>query len=549
MGRKGMLTLSDLYQFFVNQNKTVKFSAADEDRKIIVQVDGTVNFAKTDNKKGLLPVTLQSCHIGDNLNRSRIEEKVMKNALSSFQNRPILGFIHDVDGQPEFYGHNMYIDDEGELVYEEHMVGVIPESCNARLEFDSEKNKTYVVVNGYVYEEYSKAAEILRREGECAVSVELDIDQLSYDAADKILVIEAFTFNGVTILGKDDDGNDVKPGMVGANIKIADFSKENNSLVEQIKSLNEKLDRFNKNFEKGGNPVGMNEKFQELLEKYGKTVEDITFEYEGLTDEELESAFASAFETQESEDEPAESEQFVEEGEDPDGEGEPEGEDEDPEEPEIPEEDESEEEGNFAKASITYEGNVHEFSISLNDKIAALYTLVNDTYADEDCTWYDVVVYEEEKSVTMIGYCGRAFRQSYKVKKDVYTLVGDRVEVFAKWLTQDEINKLDSMKSEYSEMSEKLSHYEDEPKKMEILNSEDYSLIADNEEFVKLCEQSEHFNMSVEEVAAKADSILTEAAKHKSFSLNNEQKKDIVKPLPQLKRKSKRFGSLFDGII
>ena len=36
-------------------------------------------------------------------------------------------------------------------------------------------------------------------------------------------------------------------------------------------------------------------KFEELLKKYNKTVEDITFEYEGLSDEELEEVFSTTF--------------------------------------------------------------------------------------------------------------------------------------------------------------------------------------------------------------------------------------------------------------
>ena len=36
-------------------------------------------------------------------------------------------------------------------------------------------------------------------------------------------------------------------------------------------------------------------KFEELLAKYGKTVEEVTFEIEGLSDEELEAKFAEVF--------------------------------------------------------------------------------------------------------------------------------------------------------------------------------------------------------------------------------------------------------------
>ena len=63
--------------------------------------------------------------------------------------------------------------------------------------------------------------------------------------------------------------------------------------------LNELEARFsiNSNFNdsmKGGNEESMN-KFEMLLEKYNKTAEDVTFEYENLSDEELEAAFEKAF--------------------------------------------------------------------------------------------------------------------------------------------------------------------------------------------------------------------------------------------------------------
>lgn len=554
MERKRLLSLNDLYNFFLTQNKTVNFSAAEDGSDIVVQIGGTINFQKTDKKKGLMPVTLQACHTDINNNNSRIDEKVMKDALQSFQNRPILGYIHDVDGVPEFYGHNMYLGEDGDLVYEEFPVGTIPESCKARLEYDSTKNKTYVIVDGYIYEEYSKAAEILRREGECSVSVELDIDQLSYDAENQVLVIDAFTFSGVTILGKDEDGYPVAPGMSGANIKIADFSRENNSMIKLMSELKDSLDRIynaantGETSEKGGNH---NVKFEELLEQYGITAEDVTFEYDGLSDEELEAVFAEHF-TQPEEDPAgaAEPEAAEEDGaadnEDETGD---EGEDEVEKEFESAEDEtiEHPEDSESVHMSVSYKDKTTVFSVSLKDKLTALYQLVNDTYAD-DCTWYDVDVYEETHHVIMVDMAsGRGYKQSYKVKKDVYTLVGDRVEVFAQWLTADQISALDRMKSEYAEATEKLNHYEEEPKKMEILSSDDYSLIADNEAFVNLMKPENHFSLSIDEVTQKADAILTEAAKKRQFSVENHNQG--VKPFATSSKKEKRFGSLFDGII
>ena len=124
---------------------------------------GNVKFDEAyDSKAGLTPVHLMSSHIGENLNGSYIDEATMRVAMSSFQNRPILAFVHEVDGQLEFYTHNMHEDEDGNVVYDEKPVGVIPESCNAQLVYHEDLNKTYLEVDGYLYDEYSPAVSILK---------------------------------------------------------------------------------------------------------------------------------------------------------------------------------------------------------------------------------------------------------------------------------------------------------------------------------------------------------------------------------------------------
>lgn len=207
MHNKRLLTIDDLYNYYVSQGKNYHFDSTMEQTNLIVQVPSTMKFKKSEKDiEGLCPVTLWSCNIGKNLNHTAISEKSMKAALPSFANRPILGYIHEVDGEPEFYTHNMHIDENDEVVYDEIPVGIIPESGNPHLELNEDNGLTYVVVNGYVFEDYTKAADILRRRGESAVSVELSIRELSYDASEKIMNIEDFWFSGVTILGFDEDG-------------------------------------------------------------------------------------------------------------------------------------------------------------------------------------------------------------------------------------------------------------------------------------------------------------------------------------------------------
>ena len=179
------------------------------------------------------------------------------------------------------------------------------------------------------------------------------------------------------------------------------------------------------------------DKFNELLEKYGVTAEEITFEYADLSDEELEAKFEEVFSASNDPD-PEDGDQEIDssEGDADEGNGEEE----------------------FAVRYTVEAGDVRrEFSVSLQEKLQAISDLVNEVYADDE-TWYAVEVYDDDKYVIMIDwYSNKAYRQSYKVRKDVYSLTGERVEVFARWLTTDEIGKLDEMKASYAEISDKLS--------------------------------------------------------------------------------------------
>jgi len=554
---KRLLTLNDLYNYYSSTKKSTHFSASEDNENIVVQINGKLKFKKSEkDTEGLREVYLQACHIDENINGSNIKKSVMTAALPSFSNRPILGYIHIVDGQPEFYGHNMHIDDDGNVVYDEVPIGVIPESCDAKLVYDKDKDKTYVEVKGYIFEEYSKAAEILEREQECSVSVELSIRELSYDAKNKYLDIEDFFFSGVTILGKNDEGEIVRPGMSGSNIKLADFSKENNSmfsennkLIEVLEKLNTTLSGFsniNSKLEEGGNE-SVN-KFEELLAKYGKTVDDVTFEYENLSDEELEAKFAEVFREDDTDGEGADPEPASEggEGADESDKTDDENDDTDNNDGDNNDEGEATPEEYSLKCSVTYGETIKEFSISLSEKINAISTLVNETY-ESDGTWYYVDVFDEEKYVIMQDcWSGRAFKQSYKVKKDSYTLSGDRVEVYSIFVTEDERKALDDMRANYSAISEKLAKYEAEPAKMEVINSESYAKIAETKEFAEL--RDNHFDLSVEEVSAKADEILLAYAKGGSLNFSAEPEKKKVSttrlPIQTNANKKSRYGSL-----
>lgn len=568
MAKKRLLYIEDLYDFYSNKYKrSTKFSAEKTGEPLVVQVHGRVNFDESDkNKDGLLPVHLQSCHTDLNVNGSNIESSVMEAALPSFSNRPILGYIHKVttdenpEGQWEFYSHNMHEDENGDVVYDEYPIGIIPESCNAQLVYDEEKKKTYCEVDGYIFEEYSKAAEILQREEECSVSVELSIRELSYDAKQKFLNIEDFWFSGVTILGKTPQGNEVKPGMTGSNIKLADFSSKNNSLFEDYESKMVELQARIENLEtacfnkeqsssvrtlskEGGNKESMT-KFEELLAKYNKTVEDVTFDYSELSDEELEAKFAEVFGEDNNTDGDNSGDNTANEpSNDNEGDGES------TTEPEGTTDGDNEGEGqNFENMTKTFE-------ISHDDIRYALYNLLS-SYEDADNEWYYITGVYDSYFVYESWDGGKIYGQKYTKDNDNVSFDGERYNLHKEYLTDSEYTEIQDMRSNYSSVVEELNTYKSAEvfaDKMTVFDDEAYSEYLDTDEFKALMSEDSVNKYSKEELSEKADATLGKLVKkNKTFSFAGEtpQKRHVSRVAFNAEKETedtyKPYGDLFD---
>lgn len=568
MAKKRLLYIEDLYDFYSNKYKrSTKFSAEKTGEPLVVQVHGRINFDESDkNKDGLLPVHLQSCHTDLNVNGSNIESSVMEAALPSFSNRPILGYIHKVttdenpEGQWEFYSHNMHEDENGDVVYDEYPIGIIPESCNAQLVYDEEKKKTYCEVDGYIFEEYSKAAEILQREEECSVSVELSIRELSYDAKQKFLNIEDFWFSGVTILGKTPQGNEVKPGMTGSNIKLADFSSKNNSLFEDYESKMVELQARIENLEtacfnkeqsssvrtlsrEGGNKENMT-KFEELLAKYNKTVEDATFDYSELSDEELEAKFAEVFGEDNNTDGDNSGDNTANEpSNDNEGDG------------ENTTDPEGTTDGDNEGESQNFENMTKTFEISHDDIRYALYNLLS-SYEDADNEWYYITGVYDSYFVYESWDGGKIYGQKYTKDNDNVAFDGERYNLHKEYLTDSEYTEIQDMRSNYSSVVEELNTYKSAEvfaDKMTVFDDEAYSEYLDTDEFKALMSEDSVNKYSKEELSEKADATLGKLVKkNKTFSFAGEtpQKKHVNRVAFNAEKETedtyKPYGDLFD---
>lgn len=513
--KKKLLTLEDLVKFCKAQ-KLYSFSAKDSDGPICVQVPAS--FKKKDVKDdAYLYVDLKAFHTGRNRNESSVTYDAAKKSLDTFAYKPILAaFMTKEDGEEDFTTHEMELDEDGNVVYIEHPVGCFT-TDKPKMEKDSEHDdRYYIYATGVVYREYSHAADIIERKDGTKVSVELMVNEFQYDEKEDLLLLTDIEVSGITLLGTDPDtGKAVEEGMEGARLDIKDFSKSNNSVFE----LNEDIKKFiQASIEETLNNINSQRKeenqmnhFEELLEKYGKTIEEITFSHEGLSDEELDAAFAEAFEKAS---EPENS---------------------DNENPEN-----ADNQGETVEFSVTYKGETKSFSKSLNEQIKEITELVNATYGMEDNDYYDCEVFDD-KTVLFHGYYqGRHFKQRYGNKDGNLALKGERTEVFVRYLTEEELAALDDLKSKFEALTAdfesvktELDLYKEEPEKLELINSDDYSAIRKSEEFEKLSQRENYFSLSKEDIKGKLDGMLLDFAKTLKTEENPEETPKVS---------SKRFG-------
>ena len=567
MNRK-LLTLDDLYTFYSTKKKSMKFSSEQNGEPIVVQVSGKISFEQSEDTEGLVAARLQACHTERNLNASSISFETMQNKLlPSFKNRPILAYIHEINGKPEFYGHNMHIDpDTEEIIYDEIPVGVIPETNNAKLEYDKENDRYNVIVDGWIYEGYTKAVEIIEREQECPCSVEIAIREMSYSAKEKCLIIEDGYFSGITILGKDENGNIVRPGMEGSNIKLKDFSESNNSmfsnmseeehskLIDTLERLNTTLSEFNinkeiqqaqnfsENEEKGGNEKLT--KLEELLSKYNKTQEDITFAIDGLSNEELEAQFAEMIDADNDDSEGTEGVDNGEGSEIEEPEVEPESEptsDEPIEEFEIDPENDDPEASKFSKT----------FELSHDDIRCAIYNLLS-AYLDEEDFWRAwVVEVFDDHFVYEIGCDYYGCKYIKDDETDTVALSGEPYKLYAEFLTEEEKAQVNAMRSNYSSIQAELNTYKEaelNAQREAVFNDEVYAEFVETESFKKIKENINTY--SVDELRTACDLAFAKEVKNKgTFALNSEKKDEKKAPAFFAFAKQEKDSSFLDSLL
>ena len=411
-----ILTLDNLYQFFVEQNKTVNFSSKDSGKPIVVSTNGFFETNESDMPE-MLKLELKVCHTDTNRNGSHISTENMEKAMPTLKYRPLLAYIHELeDGTKDFYAHNMEIieheDGEAEINYIEKQVGCFT-ADDPWLKYDEENDKTYVHAYALIPEGYTEAADIIRRKGGTKVSCELIINELSYNAKEKYLDLIDFIFGGCTLLGVDEQGNEISEGMLGSRADITDFCHKEpvfnyqNKLVETLEKLNITLSSFHKtNIQKEGGEIEMdNFENTTVVEEETKTSEETTEEVAEETTNE-ETSTSENNEVVENEACGKKKKKCSEEdGDDgPDEEGES-----------ITTEEEACGKKKKKKCSVDADGNMSvSFEISHEDIRGALFNLIS-VYEEEDNEWYWITNVYDDYFIFENWDGNKLYKQSYKL--------------------------------------------------------------------------------------------------------------------------------------
>ena len=543
---KRILTIEDLVQFCKTQS-IKRFDSNEFGKQICVRVDNVATFEEEKgkyNEDGFMHLLFKVCHAGENRNMSSISKSNLEKYKNTINYRPVLASIVTSPDDPsvlDFNSHDIEIDDNGNPIYIEKQVGCFT-ADEAFLQYDEENDKTYLMAHAVIPEEYTAASDIIRRKGGTKVSCEIAIDTMQYNEDSGILDIIDFSFIGVCLLG-----DHVTEGMAGARAdieSIAEFSAENNSvaanvefnkvMIETLSKLNKVLDRFNNTNDsnKKGGENAMN-KFEELLDLYGLTAEDVTFEVKGLSDEDLEAKFVEVY---------GDAEEFKKKRKCAES------------------DDNTEDDEDFAgcskkkkRCAVNTENSTVEFELSHDDIRMALYGLLESTWDENSYAWvcevYDAYFIYQKETYGDDGYEYKYYKQGYSKNEDNVELSGDPVEVFSTFVTESEKTALDMIRSQYEELKAFKDQYDaaqTKAQKDEILESAEYAEIKDSEEFKALVADAEKY--SVDELKVKADLIFAAAMKKKfNFEAKPEKKSVGINFNAKPNKKKTAYAGLFDN--
>ena len=515
---------------------------------------------KTFDSDKFLKIRCRVCHDEESPNKTYFTKETMEKAnKESMEYIPILAHIFiDDNGRPVIGSHDMHIEDdklndgETRLIYDEQPIGMVPSLADNNCTIEEYNGLNYTFVDAYIWRDYSNYAEQLVEDAKnTKMSMEIDFqdDALSYDAKNDRYNISAYRYRGITLLNES-----LGTGMKDALVTTTNFSSNEDVkskmiiLMDELQRCLREYDTTNSN--KKGVETIMN--IDELLEKYELTLEELDFSIEGLSDEEFENAlseFACKKKKKCELDEHFNSllEEYGVTADDVDF---------DYDNMSIEELDAKFDEV-FAgckkkkkKCSKDDESFVLKYELSHDDVRYALYNLLYAYSDDIYCDYWIIEVYDN-KFIYQDYAEHKYYRRGYSKDGDTVSLMDNTTEVFNEWLSKEEMDALNTLKSDYASLKSFKDNYDAEQNKAQkdaIFARSEYSVLSDDEAFKTLVSDSEKF--SVDEVEAKAKAIFADyVIKTGTFSAKDDgEKKPNVIGINFNKKEDKKspYGKLFD---
>ena len=352
-----------------------------------------------------IKMRLRICHDGVNPKGTSFDINDINSAKDSLKNIPILAnVIFDEDDQPQFGSHDMDIEEdkvnsgEYKLVYKEVPIGVIPETNNYEVsEYDGKK---YVFSDAYIWRGYSNYAEdIIKRDKNIKLSMEIDVNEFSYNAAQQVYNITDYKYTGITFLGND-IGTGMKNALATTECFAADDIKEKMLIIMQ--ELKEDLAVFDKkNKEEGGNGE-MNENNTPDISN-----DSVSFDETQMTANNTDTSNTAA-----------------------------------------------ETEG--IKSITENEKFVKTFALSHDDIRHALYSLLESIESKNNDLYFIEAVYDTYFDYTALSDSSM-HRQNYTKQGDDIAFEGESFDIYVEKLTSDEKAALDNIRAEYASMQNELN--------------------------------------------------------------------------------------------
>lgn len=264
----------------MDKNMKIEFSSALLD---IAEVNSSFDIGK-----------LRVAYTGKNRNNTFISKESFERAIPTMFNCPVVANYIREEEQIGSHDGEFVKDKDGNVKYVNitQPVGLVPESAQWNWENINDNG----VIHQYLCTEVvlwkrQEAYEAIKANGITKQSMEIQVD--NGEMLDDYYNIKDFTFTAFCLLGT------AEPCFESAALfTFTDREEFKAQYTEMLKEFKLAFASADNNKKEGNEDLKLNE----LLEKYSVTLEDIDFETEGLSDEELEEKFAEVFESESTED-------------------------------------------------------------------------------------------------------------------------------------------------------------------------------------------------------------------------------------------------------